>query len=160
MSATGMTSTATFRDPTTRWRDEYRRLRNTDRDAIPDVLGPPEVFSDTVGCTAQRREYGHIVPDEETGPNSRAVANRLRLSCAGWRTVPTADEFHRAVHEPKNSRRERAILLTWYHEADTAEQLEARLEGAYSWRQLVRALHRVGLSRGAGARRLNRFAQR
>ena len=58
MSATGMTSTATFRDPTTRWRDEYRRLRNTDRDAIPDVLGPPEVFSDTVGCTAQRREYG------------------------------------------------------------------------------------------------------
>ena len=42
----GMTSTATFRDPATRWRDEYRRLRNTGRDAIPDVLGPPEVFSE------------------------------------------------------------------------------------------------------------------
>ena len=56
--------------------------------------------------------------------------------------------------------RETAILLTWFHEAEMAEQLDARLEEAYSWRQLVRALHRVGLTKGEGARRINRFATR
>ena len=53
---------------------------------------------------------------------------------------------------------ETAILLTWYHEAETLEQVKARLEGAYSWRELVQALHRVGLTRGEGARQINRFA--
>ena len=82
------------------------------------------------------------------------------MSCAGWRTVPTAAEFYETVHRPSGADRETAILLTWYHEADMAEQLYARLEGAYSWRQLVRALHRVGLTSAGGAAKLNRFAER
>ncbi len=82
------------------------------------------------------------------------------MSCAGWRTVPTAAEFHAAIHRPAGTDRETAILLTWFHEADMEEQLDARLEGAYSWRQLVRALHRVGLTTGRGAERINRFAER
>ena len=145
---------------TARWRDACRKLRTSDRDAIPDTLGPPEVFNDTMGSATERQEYGHLVPNEETGPNSRAVTNRLRMSCAGWRSTPTAREFYQAVHEPTNTKRETAILLTWYHEAHIAEHIEARLEGAYSWRQLARALHRVGLTHGEAARRLNRFARR
>ena len=100
--------------------------------------------------------------DERGGPcgeDSATVAGRLRMSCAGWTTVPRAREFYRAVHAPTGSGRETAILLTWFHEADTFEQVNARLEGAYSWRELVRALHRVGLTRGEGARRLNRFSR-
>ena len=142
------------------WRAECRRLRRSDRDAIPDQLAPPEVFNDARGCAAERRRHGHAVPDAETGPDSRTVTSRLRMSCAGWRKVPTAEEFHRAVHDPEGTPRETAILLTWYHEADVAEQLDARIEGAYSWRELARALHRVGLTRGEAARRLNRFARR
>ena len=142
------------------WRAECRRLRRSDRDAIPDRLGPPEVFSDARGCAAERRRHGLAVPDAETGPDSRTVTSRLRMSCAGWRKVPTAEEFYRAVHAPEGTGRETAVLLTWYHEADIAEQLDARLEGAYTWRELARALHRVGLTRGEAARRLNRFAQR
>ena len=87
------------------------------------------------------------------------MAGRLRMSCARWTTVPRAREFYRAVHAPTGSGRETAILLTWFHEADTFEQVNARLEGAYGWRELVRALHRVGLTRGEGARRLNRFSR-
>ena len=143
-----------------RWRDECQRLRLRDRDAVPDTLGPPEVFGDAIGCAAERREYGHVVPDEETGLDSRTVTSRLRMSCAGWRRVPTAREFHRAVHKPGGTSRETAVLLTWYHEAHVAEKIAARLEGAYSWRQLVRALHRVGLTHGEAARRLNWFARR
>ena len=84
------------------------------------------------------------------------------MSCAGWRVVPTDAQFYTAVHKPTGSDRKTAILLTWYHEAHVAEQVHARLEGAYSWRELARALalHRVGLTRGPGARQINRFAQR
>ena len=82
------------------------------------------------------------------------------MSCAGWRAVPTDAQFYTAVHKPTGSDRKTAILLTWYHEAHVAEQVHARLEGAYSWRELARALHRVGLTRGPGARQINRFAQR
>ena len=77
------------------------------------------------------------------GRNSPTVAGRLRMSCAGWTTIPSAREFHRAVHDPSGSDRETAILLTWYHEADTLEHAKAWLEGAYTWRALARALHRV-----------------
>ena len=95
---------------------------------------------------------------EPAGNQSPTVESRLRASCAGWKTIPTAEEFYQAVHDPKGNDRETAILLTWYHEAETREHVKARLEGAYSWRQLVQALHRVGLTRGQGAQRINRFA--
>ena len=142
------------------WRDQAARLRRHDRDALPEVLGPPEVFSAAQGGAEDRRRHGYTVSEAETGRNSRTVASRLRMSCAGWRQVPTAEEFYEAVHQPTGTRRETAILLVWYHEAHTIEQLHARLEGAYSWRELARALHRVGLTRGDGARRMNRFARR
>ena len=142
------------------WQGQWKLLRRRDRDAVPDTLGPPLVFSNRAASAAERERCGHAVPDHETGPHSRTVTSRLRMSCAGWRTVPTAAEFHEAIHRPSGADRETAILLTWYHEADMAEQLYARLEGAYSWRQLVRALHRVGLTAGGGAAKINRFAER
>ena len=140
------------------WRRQRDELRKSDRDAIPRDLGPPEVFSDRRGSAAERKHHGLDVPEDKTGRQSRTVTSRLRMSCSGWRQVPTAEEFHDAVHQPAGTDREVAILLTWFHEAEMAEQLDARLEGAYSWRQLVRALHRVNLTKGEGARRVNRFA--
>ena len=148
------------REAAEQWLGQWKLLRRSDRDARPYTLGPPLVFSDRAGSAAERESCGHVVPDDETGPHSRTVTSRLRMSCAGWRTVPTAAEFYEAVHRPSGADRETAILLTWYHEADMAEQLYAQLEGAYSWRQLVRALHRVGLTAAGGAAKLNRFAER
>lgn len=115
-----------------RWRDEAARLRRRDRDAVPDRLGPPEVFSAARGSAADRKRHGRTVPEAETGRNSRTVSSRFTMSCAGWRQVPTAEEFYDAVHHPAGTRRETAILLVWYHEAHTVEQVHARLEGAYS----------------------------
>ena len=142
------------------WRRRRDKLRKRDRDAVPRDLGPPELFSERRGSAAERKRCGLDVPDGETGRRSRTVTSRLRMSCAGWRKVPTAEEFHDAVHRPAGTDREAAILLTWFHEAEMAEQLDARLEEAYSWHQLVRALHRVGLTKGEGARRINRLAKR
>ena len=114
------------------WQHQWELLRRRDRDAVPDTLGPPLVFSDRTASAGERQRCGHTVPDHETGLHSRTVTSRLRMSCAGWRTVPTAAEFHEAVHRPSGADRETAILLTWFHEADMEEQLDARLEGAYS----------------------------
>lgn len=144
----------------TQWRAQWKRLREADRDAVPNLLGPPEAFSAHRGNAIERAEYGHVVPNAQTGPRSRCVTRRLRKSCAGWGMPPTAQEFYNAVHAPRRTRREAAILLTWYHEAEVVEQVDARLEEAYSWQDLVRALHRVGLTRGEGARQINRFAER
>ena len=141
-------------------REDRHTARRADHVWKPERLRPPEAFDDTQASTAERRYCGLDLHETEVREHSRTVAGRLRMSCAGWTTVPTAEEFHRAVHEPTGTARETAILLTWYHEADTLEQMNARLEGAYSWRELVRALHRVGLTRGEGARRINRFARR
>ena len=80
------------------------------------------------------------------------------MSCTEWPAVPTARNLHQAIHQPRHTADETALLLIWFHEADTAEQLYAQLEGAYSWRTLATALHRVGLIHGEGARRINRFA--
>ena len=143
-----------------RWLDKWSRLRRSDRDAVPDTLGPPLVFSDRAGSAAQRERCSHKVADADTGRKSRAVTSRLRMSCAGWKRVPTAAELHDAIHRPAGTDRETAILLTWFHEAEMIDQLDARLEEAYTWRELVRALHRTGLTAGEGARRINRFAQR
>ena len=142
------------------WRKYWAALRVSDRDAVPDRLGPAEAFADARGDAAERQEHGLEVPASETGRRSRTVKSRLRLSCAGWRTEPTAAEFYQAVHNPDGTGRETAILLTWYHEGDITEKVHARLEGAYSWQELVRALHRAGLTHGNRAQELNRFATR
>ena len=146
--------------PAATWLANWATLRKTHRDAIPDVLGPPEVFADRTACAAEREEYGHQVAEGETGANCRTVQRRLTLSCAGWRRVPNATEFYDAVHHPEGTVRETAILMTWYQEAELGELLDARLEEAYSWRELVTALHRIGLTNGEGARRLNHVARR
>ena len=141
------------------WLENWRVLRERDRDAYPDILGPPEVFPDEPADWRHRRYCGHVVPDRETGPNSRTVTSRLRMSCTTWENVPTARDMYNAIHNPKDTDQELGMLFVWFHEADMSEQMYAYLEGAYTWRSLAAALHRNGLIHGEGARRVNRFAR-
>ena len=142
------------------WRADWARLRRRDRDAFPDTLGPPGVFSDKPTDEAERRHCGHIVSANELGPRSRTVTSRLRMSCTAWETVPAAAELYNAIHHPQGTKDEQVLLLVWFHEAEMAEQLDAKLENAYTWRSLATALHRVRLTYGPGAQRVNRFARR
>ena len=125
-----------------------------------EELKAPEAFDDDHHYTEDKPRGRMTKTTDRDGKKSPTVASRLRMSCAGWKTVPSPQEFYQAVHNPTGSGRETAILLTWYHEADTLEHAKAKLEGAYSWRELVQALHRVGLTHGEGARQLNRFSNR
>lgn len=141
------------------WREHWTELRRQDRDAIPDVLGPPEAFDDVQASDAERADFNLELGPDETGPHSRTVEAVLRVCSAGRKRIPTAEDFYRAIHEPRGTDEETGLLMTWYLEAHVSDVVKGRLEGAYSWRELARALHRVGLKHGPGARRLNWFAR-
>ena len=141
------------------WCRHWAEPRRADRDAVPDILGPPEAFDDAHATDAERSRCGMTVPPGETGPRSRTVEAVLRVCSAGRKHIPKPEDFHRAIHAPLGTTKETGILLTWYHEAHLSDVVNARLAGAYSWRELARALHRVGLKHGPGAQRLNWFAR-
>ena len=128
-------------------------------DYAPCVLAPPEAFSDV---PAPRKWLDLLWPDhdpERTGPNSAAVESRLFSSCAGWPEPPTARELYEAIREPEPSRRQKNIVNMWATEATPREVFKAWAEHAYSWRQLVSALHRSEFPFPGRIRLLNRAAE-
>ena len=104
-----------------------------------------------------RRRSG--VPDEQTGPNSRAVYRRFFSSCAGWPRPPSPEEFYEAVRAAHPNRRQRAVLLAWFCEATNSDILHGWIEEAYTWPMLVAAVHRIGYRRNALNHYLNGFAK-
>ena len=105
---------------------------------------PPEDFSD---------EYA---PEDPTvrgnrEPNSTTVRSVLASACAGWGKRPDAAEFYEAIRSPTPTDRQVAIVNVMVIEATCNEILLAYneillayLQGAYTWRQLARAIHRCG----------------
>ena len=62
-------------------------------------------------------------------------------ACAGWRRRPRSEEFYDAVHADRPTPRERQLIRTWLQEASREDLLYAWAEGAYTWRELARAVH-------------------
>ena len=99
-------------------------------------------------------------PARNTGQNARAVRARIATSARGWVRLPTADEFHGALRAERPTDRQFAIVALWAQEAGPQEMLMAWVQRAYSWRTLVEALHRNGLTRrGKLNAYLNWFAE-
>ncbi len=115
-------------------------------------------FSDTLAP----EEYFKYWPDHDPGHmkrNSEAVARRLISSCAGWPRRPTPSEFYDAVRAGTPTRRERTLMSMWAVEASSLDLFDAWGEHVYTWRMLVRALHRAGpLDAYLRFRELNRMA--
>ena len=151
-------------------REEEERIAELRRSGMEVVFGdpedrpcdllPPEAFptpEDVRPDPGLRRRGG--TPDEETGPNSHAVYWRFFSSCAGWPVPPTPREFYDAIREENPSRRQRAVLRTWFREATNSEILWGWIEEAYTWPMLVAAVHRIGYHRNALNHYLNGFAR-
>ena len=69
--------------------------------------------------------------------------------CGGMDDPPTAHDLARALARTSAGAgtlgpRERRALGVWLTEASTAQVVEASLDGAYSMRALVRAMHAMG----------------
>ena len=117
-------------------------------------LQPAEDFPDELAALG----LCPVVEDSER--NAKAVRVRIARSTAGWPLRPTAGEFHEAIRETRPTDRQAAIVAMWAQEAEPREMLMAWVQRAYSWRILVAALHRHGLTRrGSLNDYLNCFAQ-
>ena len=63
------------------------------------------------------------------------------------------------IREENPSRRQRAVLRTWFREATNSEILWGWIEEAYTWPMLVTAVHRIGYHRNGLNHYLNGFAR-
>ena len=127
------------------WQSGRRELKRNDRDAEPRVLAPPEAFDDRRPNEAFRRRFHPRHDPAQIGRASRALRGRLRSSCAGWQEKPTSEEFYDAIRATEPTPRQVDMIRTWLQEGEREELLEAWAEGAYTWRELARAIHRAGL---------------
>ena len=140
------------------WQATRRKVKRRDRDAEPEVLGPPEAFDDRRPDDAFRKRWHARHNPAQIGAASRAVRVRLASSCNGWARKPSSEEFYEAIRATTPTRRQVAIIHTWIREGEREELLEAWAEGAYSWRELAQAIHRAGLERAPRCKDINGMA--
>ena len=127
----------------------------------PCELLPPDDFDDAAGTPIDRRtlrsRFGES--EEDTGPDSSAVRSRFMSCTAGWPVPPTSGEFYLAVQAEDPSSRQKTVIRAWLAEATYREIIRAWMEEAFSWRDLVAAVHRVGYCSNGLNRYLNQFAR-
>ena len=110
---------------------ERKRRRNEPRER--EGVRNPERFSDA---------YAPPDPEwpEKRGPEATAIAGLLARSCCGWRRRPTSAEFYDAIRAEQPSARQEAIVDVLMFEASEHTMTLAYLQGAFTWRQLARAI--------------------
>ena len=121
-------------------------------------LAKPEEFADDYVTEERQRQY---LPDAETlrrGARAGTVEGVLASACAGWKREPTSTEFHEAVQAKQPTRRQRLIVATVAIESTWVELVKAHLEGAFTWRQLVRGLQAWGWCPRKRAGQINTLA--
>ena len=144
--------------PACDWRIRGRLLERYAGEARPCVLGPPEAFSDTPAPVNPDWWFWPRIEPDQMGPKSRSVASRLNQSCCGWPKARTAPEFYEAVRAEEPTRRQRTVVYAFGLEADEVEVAQAWAEHAYTWRQLVHALHKTGFDVYTRIRAINQHA--
>lgn len=142
------------------WRVLRRQAKARHRDEEPEVLAPPEAFSDHRADESVRNEYFPGHDPEAIRARSATVRSRLASSCCGWVVQPTPAEFYDAVHAETPTTRQRALVRMWTKEAEPAQIVLAWAEEVYTMRELVAAIHRAGGDHPAVAKELNRLARR
>lgn len=128
-------------------REEARRRLEDDPPANTGLLAE-EHFED---------EYAHGTgtTTRTTGSESGTIRSLLAGACAGWRTKPDSKEFYEAMRAKKPSKRQTTIAAVLIMEGSLNDVLLAYQEGAFTWRQLARAMHRAGRYSGQLARYVN-----
>ena len=142
------------------WHSLRRHAKQFHRDAEPEILAPPEAFSDRASDDVIRSRY--LVTRDPTlvGPKSQTVLSRITSSCAGWPRPPSTEEFYAAIHATDPDERQQAVIWMWMTEATNDQIVLAWAEGVYTIRDLVRAIHRTSRCYPELNIELNRLASR
>ena len=89
----------------------------------------------------------------------QSVRSVIRGRCAGWARPPTPEEVYDTMRATERNARQRSAIGVLTQEADFKELVNAHHEGAFTWRQLVRAFQErqyVPRSRAGFLKRLAR----
>lgn len=122
-------------------RDQQERRGRFDEEAQRCELRPPGAFSDDPAPPEALRRLCPGLNAALTGRRSHAVEWRITRSCCGWQRPPTTAEFYDALHTNAPDDRQKSIIFMWGTEATFTELFEAWAQRAYTFRDLVRALH-------------------
>lgn len=75
------------------WPKALKAARKRYRDAEPDTLAPPELFSDREASETRARAPFR----DDEAKTSHTVRARLAHGCAGWKRQPSAEGFTAAL---------------------------------------------------------------
>lgn len=109
-------------------------------------------------------EYGLARPERfPDGPATNAatsatVEDVLLRSNGSWKTPPTARDLEDALKGRGDVDDHVFVLGVFLADASFTDLIKAHAEGAYTWRRLAAALHRVGLTRHHHFSTLNDWA--
>lgn len=90
---------------------------------------------------------------------SNAVEMVFNKSDSSWRTPPRAKDLEAALRGYGTRSRRRFVLSTYIMESTFEELAAAEREHAFTWKRLVTALHRDGITEKANFVRLNELAR-
>ena len=143
------------------WAEQETRRRAAEHTvAGPVDLGPPERYDDEYTPIETLLSLRPDADPDATGPRSQTVRSVICGRCAGWARSPRPEEVYEAMRAANRSRDQRSAIGVLTREADFEELMNAHLEGAFTWRQLVRAFQERQLVPRSRAGFLRRFAQR
>lgn len=126
---------------------------------LPVRLPPPEAFPDDYTAADTLVRFRPSADPAEMGPDSRTIRSVIRRRCCGWRRPPTAREVYDAMRASEPTKRQLDAMTVVLNESTFEEVVLAHLEGAFTWRQLARAVHRRGGVTPGRIRSFARFAR-
>lgn len=129
---------------------EARRRLATEANYASEPLPPAVKFSDSYAPEDPE------VPGTR-GPQSSTIRGLLAGSCAGWKRRPDSAELYEAMRSNAPTGRQMAVAAVLIGEATIDEILMAYLEGAFTWRQLARMMHRLEIQSNGITRYLNNW---
>ena len=130
------------------WDRANARRRNEDDPPANTGLLPAERFPD------------HYEPEDPNSPDERGAVSTviqglIAGACAGWKRQPNAEEFYNAMRATEPTDRQITLAGVLIAEGSCNDVLLAYLQGAFTWRQLARMMHRRRLYSGELARFVN-----
>ena len=143
------------------WAERETRRRAAEHAHAAAVdLGPPERYADEYTPTEMLLRLRPDADPDATGPRSQTVRSVICGRCAGWARPPRPEDVYEAMRAANRTRDQRSAIAVLTREANFEELMNAHLEGAFTWRQLVRAFQERQHVPRSRAGFLRRFAQR
>ena len=138
---------------------ETERRSREEAEELRVVLKPPEAFSDEYAPAERLTRVRPAADPGATGPDSQTVRGLICGACAGWPEPPTSRELYEAMRVERLDDRQLSVVGVLINESTFEEMMNAHTERAFTWRQLVRALHQRDCLPAWRTREVNRFAE-